>query len=97
MISHKIKSSGADQGYCMIDSNWGTVCLLENSNGSSMDTYRMSVNEWKDIVSDGTGNAIISNVKSSDGLKDPIYSEAVEWMDAYFCTRGVESFECTAF
>ena len=97
MISHEIKKFGADQGWCMIDKSWGTVCLLESADGSSMDTYRLSVAEWEAIEQEGTGNAVISKVKASNGLKDPTNSDAVYWMDAYYCTDQAFVLECTAF
>ena len=98
MISHEIEKLGQDQGWCMIDANWGTVCLLQNADGSGMDTYRFSVDEWSQIVLEGTGNAMIQKVKASNGLKDPANSEAVEWMDAYFCTdEAFGTIECSAF
>ena len=66
-----------------------------------MDTYRLSVEDWSKIVNNQnlpSQSDVINEIKNTSGaLQDPLYDDAVEWMDAYFCYLDVDGYECSAF
>ena len=75
----------------MISDDFGAVCLLENATLTGMDTYRLSIEEWKAIAHERrrpTQSDGINLIKNTSGaLQDVVYDGAVEWMNSYFCTK----------
>ena len=104
MIGHQISTAGTDTGVCFTHSVYGAVCLLQDSAGTGMDTYRLTASEWTSALS-GTEAAVATAVKNTAGaLQDKTATDGsgdlakTEWMDYYNCRKqGTNSFECAAF
>ena len=85
---------------------WGTVCLVKDADGT-MQTYRMSPNQWNDTVSnwETKENEILKALKALPvssyenvlGHQDTETGDAVEWMDAFYCDSYPTHEHCTAF
>ena len=84
----------------MISKTWGAVCLLRNSAGTGLDTYRMTEDDWEDIEGAGvtTGSGYVTALKAEHGGLQDTGAGAVLWMDAFYCTdKGGNVFQCTAY
>ena len=91
----------------MVNTVWGTVCLLRNSAGDGIDTYRISKTDWAGLsVSSTNEDTLATNIKAVggalqdktavDGSGDPT---KVDWMDYYHCkaTTSNTHWTCAAF
>ena len=89
MISHKIDAPITDEGVCMVSNIYGAVCLLSNDNYNGMVTYRLSIIDWYNIITNTSlpaSSDVINQIKNTEGaLQDTRDGDAVEWMNAYFC------------
>ena len=89
----------------MISDQFGAVCLLRDGLNTRMDTYRLGLNTWNAIANNVKKPAqsdVINQVKNTEGaLQDSVYDDALEWMDAFYCSKGEDAtknrFQCTAF
>ena len=99
-MSTKITAAAEDEGVCKISTKWGAVCLLRNTAGDGLMTYRLSYPEWQVAITDDTGTAIIAAIKANaDFKKDPANdNDALLWMDGYYCAdKGSNVFQCTGY
>ena len=102
MLSLKITSADAeDSGVCMMDSSWGTVCLLENSAKDSLDTYRVSTTKWATAIAAYSSDQgdIIDTMKGNTGAKqDTSASNVTSWFDSFYCTEASDTnYVCTGW
>ena len=74
LISHQITTTADKDGVCMISSEDGTVCLLQNAADDGADTYRVNTTKWATAIAAYSANQaeIITNMAANSGAKqDP--------------------------
>jgi len=104
MIAHQLTTAGADTGACFTHTVYGALCLLQDTPGTGVDTYRLTASEWTAALS-GTEVDVVNAIKATSAAlqdKTATYGNGdlakVEWMDYYYCrNEGTNSWECAGF